>query len=158
MAVLCAATVCKSLGWKGDRPCWRLGHMCQDQVKTFPHSLGTGAMLPGLWCKFLTRGMDSMARKRSSSFENHKPALWLLRGPVIPSVGTASPLAITIMLGNFTRKTTCSLPRLQVLLLGTAGTVIHMPIWTKYGLDCSWPVCLRKFLLQQMAIFFLPKS
>lgn len=154
MAV-CADAVCKSLEWKGDRSCWRQGHMCQDQADMLPRSLDTGARLPGLLCKFLTGGMDAMARNGSSCFENHKPALLLPKGPVIPGVGTASPLAITTtMLGNFTRKTTCGLLWLQVLLLGTTGSVMHMPIWTKSGLDCSWPVCLGRFLLQQMVIIF----
>jgi len=102
--------------------------MCQDQVEVLPHSLDTRARLPGLWYKLLAGDMDAIARNVSSCFEDHKPALWLPRDPVILGVGTASPLAIPATLGRFTKEAICGLPWLQVLLLGTTGSVTHMPV------------------------------
>lgn len=78
--------------------------MCHNQVEMLPHSLDPGARSSGLLCKFLTGHMDAMAINGFSCFENHKSALWLPRGLEIPSVGTTAPLAITTMLGNFTKK------------------------------------------------------
>lgn len=91
MAVFCAATVSKGLQWKNDSPCWRQGPICQDQVEMLPLP-GCRGRLGGLQCKLLTGGMDEMARNSSSFLQ---PALWLPRGPAIPGVGTASPLAAT---------------------------------------------------------------
>lgn len=95
--------------------------MCQDQGETLPHSLDIEARSPGLRREFLAGSTEAMARKGSSCVENHKPALWLPKDREIPSAGTASPLAITTTLGNFSRKTTCGLLRLQVLLLSTSA-------------------------------------
>lgn len=77
--------------------------MCQDQGEMLPHYL-MREQVGGLQCKFLTGGTDEMARNSSSFFENHKPALWLPRGPAIPGVSTASPLAaIATILQSFPR-------------------------------------------------------
>lgn len=83
-----------------------------------PSVPGCRGRLGSLQCKFLTGGMDEMARNSSSCFENHKPALWLPRGPAIPDVGTASPLAATAtILQNFPR----SNPRFSVAAAFAAG-------------------------------------
>lgn len=74
-------------------------------MERVPHWLDTADRLGGLQRKFLTGGMDAIARNGSSYLENHKPALWLPRGPAIPGVGTASPLAATAaILQSFSRK------------------------------------------------------
>lgn len=58
-----------------------------------PSLPGRRGRLGGLECKFFTGTTDEMLRNSSSYFENHKPALWLPRGPAIPGLSTASPLA-----------------------------------------------------------------
>lgn len=57
-----------------------------------PSLPGCSGRLGGLQCKLLTGSMDEMARNSSSCLQQ---VLWLPRGPAIPGVGTASPLAAT---------------------------------------------------------------
>lgn len=151
MAVLCAATVSRSLQWKKDRLCWRQGHICQDQVEMPRHCL------------------DAVAGWGASSASSSQ-VVWMKWQEIVPvvcnqSCGFPGALQFLVLVQQVlwlqqdlfyraSQEVTCGFLWLQLLLLGT--TLMHKLVRTKSGLDCIWPVDLRRFLLQQMVAIFLP--
>lgn len=145
MAVLCAATVCRSLQWKK-------GHICQDQVEMLPQCLDAGAG----W---------------GASSASSSQVAWMRWQEIVPVVlrttnqpcGFPGALQFLMLVQQVlwlqqqlfyrtSQEVTRGFLWLQLLLLGT--TVMYKLVRTKSGLDCSWPVGFRRFLLQQMVIIF----
>lgn len=112
------------------------------------------ARLSRNWGKFLKGNIDGVSINGCSCSKNHKLVFWFPGGDCSSWCGHSKSSGWNKSYANFTRKITCSLLWLQVLLLGTTSSIMHKTVWTKSVLDCSWPVCLRKFLLQQMVMIF----
>lgn len=146
-AVLCAATVSRSLQWKKDRAIYaRTKGKCSLTLS------GKGA------------GLGAFSASSSQ-------VVWMKWQEIFPAVlrttnqpcGFPGALQFLVLVQQVLwlqhqlfyrsfQEVTGGFLWLQLLLLGT--TVMHKLVRTKSGLDCSWAVSLRRFLLQQMVIVF----